>query len=906
MDDSRELDQLIAAEEAEQHIHRTYRIPTSGALLDLDNAISHLYHFCSTLPAKEFVDLRPEFICERENNLITAKVILPLSVTESVRTARSLTAWKSEKNATKDAAFEAYVALHKAGLVGDNLLPLMRHDGEAEHLLSSTMEKRISILEVREVFDPWSAISMLWQTTPNIYKSLLRVDDLYMEIFSPLDLPIMDPFQLHWDPKTVISVSLQNFGRATPDLLNVAIADTHNILQATYGHRFHVDIRQQPLSFTAKTPVTGTNRDLPAATNSEVLKVGLIRDFIKPNVPYMFRSYHEHKPQINNVQRPYIDYSISYNDEPHVSIKRLPKRQNFLQKVVLNPKLTRKEHAAVLPLSRTSIGDFSFEYVRFALMFPSILHQFNVYLVAQQLAATVLNDVCISSLELLRTAICASSAQESTNYQRLEFLGDSILKLCTSVQLMNAFPLWHEGLLSFKKDRLVSNSRLAKAAIDMQLDNFVITQQFTGLKWRPTYIDDPTVTSETSESRQISSKVLADVVESLVGAAAIDGGIPKSLKCLSIFLPEMEWQSLATCQVSLYVRAPELRLPPVLEPVERILGYTFTKGSLLVEALTHASSFGSSSGSLERLEFLGDAILDNIVVIEMWNYNLSHYQMHLLRSAMVNADFLAWVCLESSIDLTITNIKTIDAYVERSTERWPLWRFLRHSSASLARAQQATTARHQLLRNDIHAAIESGTHYPWALLSRLEAGKFFSDMIESMLGAIWIDSCTRTPSTSPSPPDDTRKTEHSSLPAEPTFASCKAVLEHLGILPYMRRILRDDVHVLHPKEELGILADTETVKYVIDARKSEASEGLEYLCTVLIGDVKVVSVDGGISKVEVKTKAAECAVKLLKRGREAAKIGGGDAWNNAVGKNGEEEASNVNGNGDGGAMDIDS
>jgi ribonuclease-3 len=45
--------------------------------------------------------------------------------------------------------------------------------------------------------------------------------------------------------------------------------------------------------------------------------------------------------------------------------------------------------------------------------------------------------------------------------------------------------------------------------------------------------------------------------------------------------------------------------------LQKSLGYTFTNHSLLQEALTHRSSKGSKNN--ERLEFLGDAVLDLIV-----------------------------------------------------------------------------------------------------------------------------------------------------------------------------------------------------------------------------------------------------------------------------------------------------
>jgi hypothetical protein len=123
----------------------------------------------------------------------------------------------------------------------------------------------------------------------------------------------------------------------------------------------------------------------------------------------------------------------------------------------------------------------------------------------------------------------------------------------------------------------------------------------------------------------------------------VDGGIPKALQCLQAFLPELEWMPLDTCRTLLFKSVPDADLPATLEPLERLIGYSFKKKTLLVEAMTHASS-KSGSQSLERLEFLGDAVLDYIVVTTMYQKaELSHVEMHHLRTSLVNADFLAFI-----------------------------------------------------------------------------------------------------------------------------------------------------------------------------------------------------------------------------------------------------------------------
>lgn len=169
---------------------------------------------------------------------------------------------------------------------------------------------------------------------------------------------------------------------------------------------------------------------------------------------------------------------------------------------------------------------------------------------------------------------------------------------------------------------------------------------------------------------------------------------------------------------------------------------------------------------------------------------------------------------------------------------------MRHMSPKLGAVQVATARRHSELRNEINEAIQCGTHYPWALLAKLDAQKFYSDIVESLIGAVWIDSGS--------------------------FDACEEIVERMGILPYLRRILSTKVQVWHPKEQLGILAGNEKVKYTIDRHKItelEEADGRGYWCKITIGGAEIVEVGGGVNKEEIMTKAAEAAVMRLKEKR---------------------------------------
>ena len=60
------------------------------------------------------------------------------------------------------------------------------------------------------------------------------------------------------------------------------------------------------------------------------------------------------------------------------------------------------------------------------------------------------------------------------NYERLEFFGDSVLKLFTSKLLYNNYPNAAEGELSKIRSILVSDAILAKVAIKIGLDKLII------------------------------------------------------------------------------------------------------------------------------------------------------------------------------------------------------------------------------------------------------------------------------------------------------------------------------------------------------------------------------------------------------------------------------------------------
>jgi ribonuclease-3 len=97
---------------------------------------------------------------------------------------------------------------------------------------------------------------------------------------------------------------------------------------------------------------------------------------------------------------------------------------------------------------------------------------------------------------------------KNANYERMEFLGDRVLGLCVAELLFTTFRSAPEGELSVRLNQLVSAESCAIVADEMELHRFIRTG---------------------ADVKKITGKrmmnVRADVVESLIAALYLDGGL---------------------------------------------------------------------------------------------------------------------------------------------------------------------------------------------------------------------------------------------------------------------------------------------------------------------------------------------------------------------------------------------
>lgn len=851
---------------------REQSLISCSAKITLNDAVGHLHHFCATLSSHtQYVDPRPQFTYSEAEGAITAHVLLPSSVDASVREAASKYSWSSERGARRDAAFEAYINLYHAGLLNDHLLPL-KFDLEADEA-KLPVGKQPSLVEVSAQLDAWSDIvSRKWQGQPKLFTSsvLVRCGEMTlskMVMILPLALPHPINFRAYWDPTKSFEVEISP-GQPSASLLDrraMYANCTAIILSSIYKHRMESDRTDFPCFFVPEitedlqswmTAVCGSNdAQVLLGNDHDPSHVGLIRDLARNELAHFFHG-------IETVPRNPSDELFTHadpermeeedsEDEVFIRVMRIPKRSDFLHEIpYVEMPMDRAGKYQSLPIDKCKVDRLPSEFSQFAMLIPSIMHEVELYLAADFCRSSLLSSVQINDLSLVVTATAASVAREQTDYQRMEFLGDSILKYYTSLTLMAEHLTWHEGVLSAKKDHIVSNARLASSALELGLEQFIRTTSFTGLKWRPLYIFK-LIADRVKGSRDMSTKTLADVVEALIGAAYIDGGANKVLSCLAVFLPEVPW-ALPSLQIEKLQTTYDVSIqyPPNFSRLENLIGYNFDKKSLLVEALTHPSQYSSKTcASYQRLEFLGDSILDNIIVTNAYRHKplIPTPSLHLIRTTLVNGSFLAFLCLNHRVPVT-----RYDAVKDRyegfstikSTTYEQIWRFMRSAECSIQQAQQSCISRYNSLREEILHALIHGKRYPWALLTKLDAPKFFSDLIESIVGAIYIDS-------------------HGS------FSACQSFLENLGMIGYLQRAMDGEFALLHPKEELGQLANQEKVKYVTVIEDERAEDGVKRVltCAVSIGEREIAKIRGGANVIDVETRVAEEAVRIIKAER---------------------------------------
>lgn len=114
-------------------------------------------------------------------------------------------------------------------------------------------------------------------------------------------------------------------------------------------------------------------------------------------------------------------------------------------------------------------------------------------------------DILIAALT--HTSLAPADEKVSV-FERMEFLGDSILGLIVSEELFIRFPDYDEGQLSKLKGKIVSRKYLAMIARSMKLGDYIFLSE-----------------EATSGGGKDSLSILANTMETVICAIYLDGGM---------------------------------------------------------------------------------------------------------------------------------------------------------------------------------------------------------------------------------------------------------------------------------------------------------------------------------------------------------------------------------------------
>nr|KAI8732245.1 ribonuclease 3-like [Biomphalaria glabrata] len=244
--------------------------------------------------------------------------------------------------------------------------------------------------------------------------------------------------------------------------------------------------------------------------------------------------------------------------------------------------------------------------------------------------------ICILVDIMSRLGKQEETVSEIPHNERLEFLGDAVIEFLTSVHLFYMFPWLEEGGLTTYRMALVQNQHLAVLAKKLKLQDFML------------YVHGPDLCHESDLQH-----AMANCCEAIMGALFLDGGIDVVDRIFSKALFDDDeillhtWNDLPKHVLQQQEPGGDRRWvksSPILQKLEKFeesIGIRFNHIRLLAKAFTHRNIGVNplTMGHNQRLEFLGDTVLQLVASEYLYKHYPEHHEGHLslLRSSLVNS-----------------------------------------------------------------------------------------------------------------------------------------------------------------------------------------------------------------------------------------------------------------------------
>jgi ribonuclease-3 len=136
----------------------------------------------------------------------------------------------------------------------------------------------------------------------------------------------------------------------------------------------------------------------------------------------------------------------------------------------------------------------------------------------QEIIGYKFNDISLLKAALTHTSYNTNDEKYSA-FERMEFLGDSILGLVVAEIIFNKFPNYTEGNLSKLKAKLVSRKFLALKAKEIELGRYILLS-----------------TEAAKNGGRLSRSILGDAMEALICAIYLDSDIDAAARFIQKFI----------------------------------------------------------------------------------------------------------------------------------------------------------------------------------------------------------------------------------------------------------------------------------------------------------------------------------------------------------------------------------
>jgi endoribonuclease Dicer len=269
--------------------------------------------------------------------------------------------------------------------------------------------------------------------------------------------------------------------------------------------------------------------------------------------------------------------------------------------------------------------------------FPAIIHRIDSNLVAldacRMLGLNIRPDLALEAFTKDSDNTEEHDAEQinfqsgmGNNYERLEFLGDCFLKMATTISIFTLIPDKAEFEYHVERMLLICNRNLFNNALEVKLEEYVRSMAFDRRSWYPEGLTlKKGKRKDLHRKHVLADKTIADVCEALIGAAYLTAqekdpnDFDLAIQAVTTMVKDKNHAMRSYADYYAAYTKPAWQTAPCnsvqLDMAARFrarMGYEFTHPRLLRSAFQHPTypSVYEKLPSYQRLEFLGDALLD--------------------------------------------------------------------------------------------------------------------------------------------------------------------------------------------------------------------------------------------------------------------------------------------------------